>query len=42
VPMQGLIAKLSATPGRLRWSGRPLGADTDAVKAELEEPIPPT
>ncbi len=36
-PMQGLIARLSATPGRLRWAGRPLGADTDAVLAELSE-----
>lgn len=32
---QGLIAQLSATPGRLRWSGRALGADTDEVLAEL-------
>ena len=37
VPMQGLIARLSATPGRLRWAGRPLGADTEAVKAELAD-----
>jgi crotonobetainyl-CoA:carnitine CoA-transferase CaiB-like acyl-CoA transferase len=37
VPMQGLIARLSATPGRLRWAGRPLGADTDEVLAELDE-----
>ena len=27
VPMQGLIARLSQTPGRVRWPGRPLGAD---------------
>ena len=27
VPMQGLLAKLSATPGAIRWAGRPLGAD---------------
>ena len=26
-PMQGLVAKLSATPGELRWQGRPLDAD---------------
>ena len=26
-PMQGLIAKLSATPGRLDWAGRPMDAD---------------
>jgi crotonobetainyl-CoA:carnitine CoA-transferase CaiB-like acyl-CoA transferase len=37
VPMQGLIARLSATPGRLRWAGRPLGADTDEVLAELDD-----
>jgi len=38
VPMQGLIAHLSATPGRLRWAGRPLGADTAEVLAELDGP----
>jgi crotonobetainyl-CoA:carnitine CoA-transferase CaiB-like acyl-CoA transferase len=27
VPMQALIARLSGTPGALRWSGRDLGAD---------------
>jgi crotonobetainyl-CoA:carnitine CoA-transferase CaiB-like acyl-CoA transferase len=27
VPMQGLVARLSATPGGIRWAGRPLGAD---------------
>ena len=36
-PMQGLVARLSETPGRLRWPGRPLGADTAAVLAELPE-----
>ena len=41
VPMQGLVAHLSATPGRIRWAGRPLGADTDAVLAELDERDPP-
>ena len=35
-PMQGLVARLSATPGRIRWAGRPLGADTDEVLAELD------
>jgi crotonobetainyl-CoA:carnitine CoA-transferase CaiB-like acyl-CoA transferase len=34
-PMQALVARLSATPGRLRWSGRPQGADTAAVLREL-------
>jgi len=38
VPMQGLVARLSATPGRLRWAGRPLGADTADVCAELDGP----
>ena len=37
-PMQGLVARLSATPGRLRWAGRPLGADTEAVRTELDPP----
>jgi crotonobetainyl-CoA:carnitine CoA-transferase CaiB-like acyl-CoA transferase len=37
VPMQGLVARLSATPGRIRWAGRPLGADTDEVLGELAE-----
>ncbi|MFP5321550.1 MAG: CaiB/BaiF CoA transferase family protein [Acidimicrobiia bacterium] len=36
-PMQGLVARLSATPGRIRWAGRPLGADTDDVLAELHD-----
>lgn len=31
-PMQGLIARLSATPGALRWAGRPLDADGDHVR----------
>ena len=35
-PMQGLIARLSRTPGHIRWTGRPLGADTAEVLAELE------
>jgi hypothetical protein len=28
---------LSATPGRVRWLGRPLGADTEDVLGELDE-----
>ena len=40
VPMQGLVARLSATPGAIRWVGRPLGADTDAVLAELADADP--
>lgn len=35
VPMQGLIARLSATPGRLRWAGRPIDADGAEIRAEL-------
>ena len=31
-PMQGLVAKLSATPGVLRWQGRPLDADGDDIR----------
>jgi crotonobetainyl-CoA:carnitine CoA-transferase CaiB-like acyl-CoA transferase len=33
-PMQGLIADLSATPGRLEWAGRPLDADRDEIVAK--------
>jgi formyl-CoA transferase len=33
--MQGVVPKLSATPGEIRWTGRPLGADTDAVLTEV-------
>jgi crotonobetainyl-CoA:carnitine CoA-transferase CaiB-like acyl-CoA transferase len=31
-PMQGLIARLSATPGQLRWAGRTLDADGDEIR----------
>ena len=33
--MQGPIARLSKTPGSVRWAGRPLGADTEEVLREL-------
>jgi crotonobetainyl-CoA:carnitine CoA-transferase CaiB-like acyl-CoA transferase len=36
VLQQAPVARLSKTPGRIRWSGRPLGADTKAVLAELD------
>lgn len=36
VPMPAPVARLSDTPGRIRHAGRPLGADTDEVLAELE------
>lgn len=32
-PMQGLIARLSATPGQVRWTGRPLDADGAEVRS---------
>ena len=31
-PMQGLLAKLSATPGLLRWAGRRADADGDDIR----------
>jgi crotonobetainyl-CoA:carnitine CoA-transferase CaiB-like acyl-CoA transferase len=34
VPMQGLIAKLSATPGSLKWPGRAPDADGAAVRRD--------
>jgi crotonobetainyl-CoA:carnitine CoA-transferase CaiB-like acyl-CoA transferase len=37
VTMQGVVARLSRTPGRIRHAGRPLGADTEEVLAELEK-----
>jgi crotonobetainyl-CoA:carnitine CoA-transferase CaiB-like acyl-CoA transferase len=37
VPMQGLIARLSVTPGALRWAGRPVDADGDSIRAELQQ-----
>jgi crotonobetainyl-CoA:carnitine CoA-transferase CaiB-like acyl-CoA transferase len=33
VPMQGLIARLSATPGGIRWPGRQLDEDGAAIRA---------
>jgi crotonobetainyl-CoA:carnitine CoA-transferase CaiB-like acyl-CoA transferase len=45
VPMQGLVARLSRTPGAVRWAGRTLGADdpprwtaTDEGEEEAEGP----
>jgi crotonobetainyl-CoA:carnitine CoA-transferase CaiB-like acyl-CoA transferase len=34
-PMQGLVANLTRTPGRLRWTGREQDADGDQIRAEL-------
>ena len=31
----GLIARLSATPGAIRWAGRALDADGNAIRDEL-------
>jgi crotonobetainyl-CoA:carnitine CoA-transferase CaiB-like acyl-CoA transferase len=31
-PMQGLLAKLSATPGLLKWAGRFADADGDDIR----------
>lgn len=33
--MPAVVPKLSGTPGEIRWTGRPLGADTDAVLTGL-------
>ncbi|MDI3422385.1 CaiB/BaiF CoA transferase family protein [Streptomyces luteolus] len=33
--MQNVLFRLSSTPGAIRWAGRPHGADTDSVLAEL-------
>ncbi|WP_330303879.1 MULTISPECIES: CoA transferase [unclassified Streptomyces] len=33
--MQNVLFRLSATPGAIRWAGRPHGADTETVLAEL-------
>jgi crotonobetainyl-CoA:carnitine CoA-transferase CaiB-like acyl-CoA transferase len=32
--MQNVLFRLSATPGAIRWAGRPHGADTEAVLTE--------
>lgn len=36
VPMADVVARLSATPGAVRWAGRPLDADGDEIRAELD------
>lgn len=33
--MPAIVPKLSETPGEIRWTGRPLGADTDAVLTDV-------
>ncbi len=37
VVMQAPVARMSRTPGEVRWAGRPLGADTDAVLAAPQD-----
>jgi crotonobetainyl-CoA:carnitine CoA-transferase CaiB-like acyl-CoA transferase len=41
VPMQNLVARLSATPGAIRWSCRTLGADNDDLHdlQHLHDPL---
>jgi crotonobetainyl-CoA:carnitine CoA-transferase CaiB-like acyl-CoA transferase len=36
-PTHGLIARLSKTPGALRWAGRSPDADGDAIRTALSE-----
>ena len=39
VTVTGVVPKLSASPGSIRWAGRDIGADTrDVLKEELEVP----
>jgi crotonobetainyl-CoA:carnitine CoA-transferase CaiB-like acyl-CoA transferase len=38
VPMQGLVARLSETPGSVRWAGRPLGADDPPAWSDDRQP----
>ncbi|MDQ1436080.1 MAG: hypothetical protein QOF59_2896 [Actinomycetota bacterium] len=38
IVMQGPVARLSRTPAEMRWAGRPLGADTDEILNDLEDP----
>jgi crotonobetainyl-CoA:carnitine CoA-transferase CaiB-like acyl-CoA transferase len=35
IQMQNVLFRLSESPGSIRWAGRPHGADTDAVLAEI-------
>jgi formyl-CoA transferase len=35
VTMQGVFPRMSRTPGRVRWAGRHLGADTDEVLRDV-------
>ncbi|MDR6978171.1 crotonobetainyl-CoA:carnitine CoA-transferase CaiB-like acyl-CoA transferase [Streptomyces sp. 3330] len=35
IRMQNVLFRLSSTPGAIRWTGRPHGADTEEILAEL-------
>lgn len=35
IKMQNVLFRMTGTPGAIRWAGRPIGADTDAILAEL-------
>lgn len=35
IRMQNVLFRLSSTPGAIRWTGRPHGADTEEVLTEL-------
>jgi crotonobetainyl-CoA:carnitine CoA-transferase CaiB-like acyl-CoA transferase len=37
VPMPDVVARLSRTPGRVRWAGRPLDADGEAIRREVAD-----
>lgn len=37
VPMPDVVARLSATPGRVRWAGRTRDRDSAQIRAELDE-----
>jgi crotonobetainyl-CoA:carnitine CoA-transferase CaiB-like acyl-CoA transferase len=41
-PMQALIARLSVTPGAVRWAGRPLDADGPAIRERGWHTFDPT
>jgi hypothetical protein len=38
--MQGLVARLSKTPGAIRWAGRSLGEDNPPVWVDVPAPDP--
>ncbi len=38
VPMPDVVARLSATPGSVRWAGRAEDADGAAIRSELRDP----